>query len=142
MNVLLDTNILVRSFVPSDRDRPCLVPQHVYEFWVVSTRPAANNGRGLSAAEAAAEVAFLESNLTLLPDPATLYAEWKRLVTTHGVVGKPAHDARLVAAMLAQGVTHLLTFNGAHFTRFPGVVVDPRTLATPPVGDPTPPKAP
>jgi Tfp pilus assembly protein PilE len=29
---------------------------------------------------------------------------------THGVSGKKAHDARLVAAMIVSAVTHILTF--------------------------------
>lgn len=42
-------------------------------------------------------------------------------MTTHAVSGKNAHDARLVAAMLAHGLTHLLTFNDADFQRFTGI---------------------
>lgn len=54
-------------------------------------------------------------------------------MTTHAVGGKNAHDARLVAAMLAHGLTHLLTFNAADFRRFTAVTVaDPSgVLATP-----------
>ena len=33
------------------------------------------------------------------------------------VPGKQMHDARLVAACHAHGVTHLLTFNVPHFAR-------------------------
>ena len=47
-----------------------------------------------------------------------------------GVIGKQVHDARLVAVCHIYGVTHLLTFNIAHFVRTAGfgpgiVVVDP-----------------
>jgi hypothetical protein len=54
------------------------------------------------------------------------------LVVASGVLGKSAHDARLIAAMLAHGVTRLLTFNVADFNRFPGItVLDPNTVASP-----------
>ena len=60
-----------------------------------------------------------------------IFPAWKSIVSTLGVVGKQVHDARLVAVCHARGVTHLLTFNGAHFARLAGVgpglmvVVDP-----------------
>jgi hypothetical protein len=39
------------------------------------------------------------------------------------ILGKNAHDARLVAAMLVHGIPQILTFNNQHFQRFPGIVV-------------------
>jgi predicted nucleic acid-binding protein len=42
---------------------------------------------------------------------------------THGVSGKKAHDARLVAAMTVNGITHILTFNADDFTRYTGITV-------------------
>jgi predicted nucleic acid-binding protein len=41
------------------------------------------------------------------------------------VRGKNAHDARLVAAMLVHGLTHVLTFNGKDFARFGEIAVIP-----------------
>lgn len=53
------------------------------------------------------------------------------MVAAYACQGKVAHDARYVAAMRAHGLTHLLTFNGADFARFPGItVLDPHTVAT------------
>lgn len=100
-----------------------IVPQNLYEFWVVATRPVANNGLGRSAAETAADIAYLRRLFTLLDDVPAIYPAWERLVTAHAVLGKTAHDARLVAAMLTHGVTHMLTFNGADFRRFAAVTV-------------------
>jgi hypothetical protein len=40
-----------------------------------------------------------------------------------------AHDARLVAAMIVHGVTHLLTFNGADFARYSGIRITDPTIA-------------
>jgi predicted nucleic acid-binding protein len=109
------------------------VAQNVYEFWVVATRPVAANGLGLSTAAALAEVTRLTALFPLFPDTPAVYPEWLRLVSTHQVSGKNAHDARLVAAMAVHGISHLLTFNIADFARFPGItVLDPASLAAPP----------
>jgi hypothetical protein len=52
---------------------------------------------------------------------------WKALVGALGVIGKRVHDARLVVVCHIHGVTHLLTFNTAHFTQMatfgPGILV-------------------
>lgn len=57
------------------------------------------------------------------PDSDDVYPEWRRLVVTHAVSGKKAHDARLVAAMTVNGITHILTFNVDDFTRYAGINV-------------------
>lgn len=47
------------------------------------------------------------------------------------VSGVQVHDARLVAAMQAHNITHILTFNTSDFTRYAslGIVpVDPATI--------------
>lgn len=147
MNTALDTNILLRQATPSDPLRPAvvltlttlqaaghvfrLVPQNLYEFWVAATRPIAQNGLGLSAAECDQTLAAFEAAFPLLPDQPALTAEWRTLVTTHGCLGKPAHDARIVAAMNTHGVTHLVTFNTADFQRYRHLTLhDPRVIAT------------
>jgi hypothetical protein len=110
----------------------------LYEFWVVATRPLAVNGLGFSDGQTLAEVNRLTALFPLLSDTPGIYPEWLRLVATHHVLGRNAHDARLVAAMAVHGLTHLLTFNAAHFTRFPGItVLDPAAVAAPP-GPPVP----
>lgn len=149
MNVLLDTNILARMAQPgqppyrvahdaagvltSRGDVPCVVPQVLYEFWVVATRPAAQNGLGMTAAQADTELGRVERLFPLLRDDARIYPEWRRLVMAHQVTGKPAHDARLVAAMTVHGLTHILTFNTADFARYPGIkALDPAVVVSPP----------
>jgi predicted nucleic acid-binding protein len=146
MNVLVDTNILGRMAEPGHPhhssaldasaaltkrgDTLCVVPQVLYEFWVSATRPTAANGLGLSVVEATAELARLKGLFAFLPDSAAIYPEWERLVILHQVIGKNAHDVRIVAAMVIHGLTHLLTFNTADFARFPGVTtLDPAYLA-------------
>ncbi len=75
------------------------------------TRSLERNGLGRTAAEAEAEVNRLKSFFPLLLDPSVVYQEWEQLVVMYGVIGVNVHDARLVAAMLVHGLTHILTFN-------------------------------
>jgi predicted nucleic acid-binding protein len=143
---LLDTNNLVRIVKRDDAERPlimaaihrlaeegaelCYVPQNIVELWNVLTRPVAANGCGLNVREAKREIAILEREFTFLPDNEKVHTEWRRLVETHSVLGKQVHDARLVAAMIVHGISHLLTLNQADFTRYPEITaVHPRALA-------------
>lgn len=137
MRILVDTNILVAIAEPEhvhhyasmesvEALRRCghdlvLVPQVLYEFWTVATRPRDVNGLEMSVDEAALEVSELKGVFTLLRDERAVYTEWERIVVNYGVSGKKAHDARLVAAMVRHGVTHLLTFNFRDFTRYPQI---------------------
>jgi predicted nucleic acid-binding protein len=149
MSVLLDSNILARLAQHTHPMHPTaqdavnalrrrgevlhIVPQNLYELWVVATRPIAVNGLGLTAVEADAELARAEALFHLLPDTPAILPEWRRLVLAYGFLGKIAHDARLIAAMRVHGVTHLLTFNVADFARFPGItILDPNAVAAPP----------
>jgi predicted nucleic acid-binding protein len=131
---LLDSNILLRLSQPSHphhasarsavtllRGQASLltVPQNMIEFYAVATRPSTSNGGlGLSPAAAHSLLSTFETLYPPLPDNAAIFTHWKRLILSYGVSGKPTHDARLVAAMKAHGLTHLLTFNLADFRRF------------------------
>lgn len=137
MSILVDTNILLRLIdltapahhttrlamqrLRSDSEDLLIVPQNLFEFWVVATRPVAVNGLGKSAADAAADLRLCKTLFTLLDDTPAVYPTWERLVATAGVVGKKAHDARLVAAMMVHGVDRLLTFNVPDFRPYAGV---------------------
>jgi predicted nucleic acid-binding protein len=145
MSVLVDTNVLLRRTQPSHAHYPaavesvarllstgepvCLTPQNIAEFWNVATRPIASNGLGFSVDLVLAEVAKIENALTLLPDTEAMYAEWKRLVTTHQVLGSKVHDVRLVAAMNVHAVQRILTFNAGDFVRYGVEVMDPAAVA-------------
>jgi predicted nucleic acid-binding protein len=108
-----------------------IVPQNLFELWVVATRPASQNGLGLSTTEAAAELMRLKSMFPLLPDPPAIYPVWESLVFQYRVAGKPAHDARLVAAMLVHGLTTILTFDRTGFSRYAGIeVLHPADVST------------
>ena len=146
--ILLDTNILLRHARAADPDFStaetaiialhaggevlCVVPQNIYEFWATATRPVASNGLGLSVPECQVEVARIKRLFRLIPDLPTLFDEWEALVGVHACHGRVSYDARLVAAMRTHGITRLLTFNTADFTRFPGLtILDPASFAAP-----------
>ena len=110
-----------------------LTPQILIEFRNVATRPVAVNGLGLSVMAAEAKAVGFEAYFPLLGETLDIYPAWKSLVSALGVIGKQVHDARLVAVCHVHAVTHLLTFNVAHFVRMAGfgpgiVVVDPATV--------------
>ena len=66
----------------------------------------------------------------LLPDTDAVFESWERLVDKYQVIGKKVYDARLVAAMLAHAVTHLLTFNDVDFKRYSEItVINPQTFS-------------
>ena len=154
MPILLDSNILVYNADPSspfhrgsqDATRWLLargellyiVPQNLYEFWVVVTRPLGARGLGMTIAQAQPELARLKSLFRFLPDTPAVYLEWERLIVLHAVSGKNAHDARIVAAMGVHSIKQLLTFNGTDFKRFAGITVIDPTSVTPLPPSPSP----
>jgi predicted nucleic acid-binding protein len=148
MVYLVDTNVLLRF---ADRTHPLhptiratvrklradghelrATAQNFVEYWNVATRPAAKNGFGLSPLDADQHLQLIERLFALLPDSPATYPEWRRLAVVYSVSGVQVHDARLVAAMIATGVKHILTLNSTDFLRYApeGIVtVDPQTVA-------------
>jgi predicted nucleic acid-binding protein len=145
VRILVDTNVLIRHIQPDHpQQKPAqtalsllrlgghqleVVPQVLYELWVACTRPVANNGMGFSLEEIRAAVADVKSMFRMLRDERAIYDRWEQLVIEHDVKGKSAHDARLVAAMMRHGLSHLLTFNAADFARYPITVLTPQAVA-------------
>ncbi len=137
MKILVDSNILLRVANASDsqhrlakdavakllrrQDNLCMVPQAIYEFWVVATRPVSVNGLGFGVAHVQGEIVKLKQLFVLLKETDAFYPEWEALVSSHWVVGKNAHDTRYVAAMIVHGIAHLLTFNKRDFQRFTNI---------------------
>ncbi|NJL48410.1 MAG: type II toxin-antitoxin system VapC family toxin [Leptolyngbyaceae cyanobacterium SM2_5_2] len=134
MLCLVDTNILLRL---SDKQHPlyvivnnavkqlqrenytlCITAQNCAEFWNVATRPAKQNGFGLSISEAELALSTIEKVFGILPDLPQSYTEWRRLVVQFKVIGVQVHDARIVAAMRCHSVTHILTMNSEDFSRY------------------------
>ena len=149
MAYLLDTNILVRLANASDTlhavaDQAVvelhrrgevlhITAQNLIEFRNVATRPTAQNGLGLTGAQAETIALKFEAVFALLTETSDIYPAWKALVAALVVIGKQVHDARLVAVCHVHGATHLLTFNVADFAPMasfaPGIiVVDPASV--------------
>jgi predicted nucleic acid-binding protein len=144
----VDTNILLRF---TDRSHPLYhslraiiqqlrqnnhrletAPQNCIEFWNVVTRPIEKNGFGLPPARAAQLLQLVEQLFPVLPDSTRVYPEWRRIVVTFNVSGVQVHDARLVALMNVNAISHILTFNVGDFARYSpeGIVaVAPATIA-------------
>ncbi len=139
MRILIDTNILTRSAQPAHTqhvmalqavkairaqgNEPCLVPQVIYEYWVVCTRPVEVNGLGMNPSQVEQNVVRIKRLFTLFRDERAIFAEWEKLVAQYQARGKTAHDARLVAAMFRHSIKHLLTFNTSDFSRYSGITV-------------------
>lgn len=148
MRILLDTNILVRFSNLDDIQSPLvrsavatllirgddlfLVPQSLYEFWSVTSRPRTGtaNGIGWTTPEVRAELDRLQEQFSLLPDTPDVFDRWLELVTQHQVSGRPSHDARIAAAMQVHGLDTLLTLNAPDFKRYGLKLLTPADLAT------------
>ena len=135
MAILVDSNILLRSVqthhphyamveqafsvLRAANETLNVVAQNFIEFWAVATRPPGReNGLGMTCEAVIKEMAVIKGLFPLLPEPAGVFDEWERLVTTHQVSGKNVHDARLVATMNLHGLKRILTFNVADFARY------------------------
>lgn len=143
--MLIDTNVLLRHAESADPlNETCrhacrvllgrnvelvLVPQVLYEFHVVATRPREQNGWGMLAREAVRQIDEARAMFPVLADSSAILDVWRALVLKYGIRGKRAHDARLVAAMEVHGASGLLTLNAADFGEFAAIaVLDPRTV--------------
>lgn len=134
MEILIDTNLLLRSVHAGHAQQAAaamainrcrtlghqlvIVPQVLYEFWVVATRPIERNGLGWTPGDTQLEMDRFLGVYKLLRDERAIYDRWFDLVTQYDVKGKTAHDARLVAAMEKHSITHILTFNARDFERY------------------------
>ncbi len=145
MSFLVDTNIILRMAQPGHPmcadalnalnvlqhtgEKFYLTSQNLIEFWRTCTRPISSNGLGMTVTQADEELLRLENLFSILPDTAEIYTEWRRLVVAYSVMGVNVHDARLVAVMLVNGLTHILTFNTRDFTRYSEITaIDPTAI--------------
>lgn len=146
MAYLVDTNVSARRVLLSDPlygvvksaidalilngETVCVTAQNLVEFQALATRPLDANGLGLSPKEANERAADIEALFAYLPEVPQIYSQWRSLMDTVDVRGRQVYDARLVAVMSAYGITKILTFNGSHFRRFPGIiVVEPKDIS-------------
>lgn len=136
---LVDTNILLRSADPASvghsaavhavsvllmrGEQVLITAQNLVEFWAVVTRPVEANGFGWKSQVASLQVRQLLDQFPLLEETSAVLTNWLSLVTRHGITGKRAHDARLVAVMRTHGISNLLTFNLADFQQYPDLAL-------------------
>ena len=143
--IACDTNLLVRIASEDDPDHEtalaardallrrgeplCIFPQVVYEFFVVSTRTSKANGLGFESTAAETFIVGFLEEMRLVPDSEKTFEAWRDLTGRYGVRGNPNHDLRIVAAMIASGVSRVMSFNAKHFRRFTEIeVIDPKRL--------------
>jgi predicted nucleic acid-binding protein len=132
--ILLDTNIILRSkqssslhykevtekligFVKS-KETLIVCPQIIYEFYVVATHPEKNNGFGLSAENANNEIENILETYTFLDNGVGMFQLWMKLIKQYNIIGKKAHDTRLVAFMQSNNIEKLYTLNKPDFVKF------------------------
>jgi predicted nucleic acid-binding protein len=140
MQVLIDTGVLLRVFDRGSSAQKVIFRalrklwtqghelatshQNIAEFWNVATRPtSARGGFGLSGSEAEKRLLAIEKLGVVLPFTTTCYATWRQLLLDYSVIGVSVHDARLVAIMKANNISHIVTLNGGDFQRYDGIVV-------------------
>lgn len=142
---LLDTNLLLRFCDSASAQhsiainaietllkrgsRVFLTAQNLIEFWAVTTRPKAANGFDWTPQQAGQETERLLNLFLFLEDSPAIFAHWRKLVLQYGVSGKQVHDARLVASMLAHGISQLVTFNTSDFVRYSSItLIEPDSI--------------
>lgn len=134
MKYLLDTNILLRlrqphhehyqacfkavSTLKTRNHELCIIPQNLYEYWVVATRPLENNGLGFTVSQAQKDLSQLKNLYSLYPDHPDTFEKWENLINNYQIKGKRAHDVRIIAAMLAHKISIILTLNIQDFEKF------------------------
>ncbi len=88
----------------------------------MATRPSAQNGLGISSAEASAKIEDIRNTYTFINDPDNLFAAWHQLIQQYQPVGKSAHDTRLVAFMQSEQINRIYTMNPNHFNHFSDII--------------------
>jgi predicted nucleic acid-binding protein len=126
-----DAAIVAISTISARDENLFLAPQVLMELWSVATRPIEVNGFGWTVEQARTKIIQLLREFPLLPETSPIFDEWLRLVTSRRVVGKKAHDARLVALMKVHNITHLLTFNTRDFQGYSITAVSPDDISRP-----------
>lgn len=91
-------------------------------YMAAVTRPNPAGLPPLTRSEAATAVEGFLAAYGIAEDGPIASAHLLSLVRSVPIGGKQAHDANIVATMLAHGIPRLLTFNGADFRRFEPII--------------------
>lgn len=135
---IVDANVLVYAF---DTDAPQHLPsralvdaartgsttlyvtsQVLCEFYSIVTNPR-RVSKPRCASDAIAAIAGLLSFLHVLPIPARAVEGWLDLLRRRPVTGGEVFDLQLAAAMLANGVERIYTYNTGDFASFEELTV-------------------
>jgi predicted nucleic acid-binding protein len=95
--------------------------QVLREYLAVVTR-AQGQLSALPMSVAIERVWYFARRFWLAEDGPQVRAQRLNLLANYAIAGKQVHDANLVATMLANAITRLLTFNVANFTRFGDII--------------------
>lgn len=98
--------------------------QVLREYLAVMSRPGAVVP-SIAMTALIADVQRFQLQFHVAEDGAAVTTQLLALLASVQCAGKQIHDANIVATMLAQGISHLLTHNGADFQRFGGITVIP-----------------
>jgi len=132
--VCVDTNILLSA---TDTSRPehekaravfssalrvgihlTLSGQIIREYLVVSTRPTVVNGLGLPLPDALHNIEQFKRRSVLLEESEAVTMKLLELVRLYGITCKQIHDANIVAMMVTNGISALITQNTGDFSSF------------------------
>ena len=140
-SLTIDSNVFLRSADRSSLDfeaaknvlislagasgRVLVSTQVIHECWVVLTRPREVNGFGLSTDDALEFVGEISRLYRVRHETKRCFTTWLQLVREYQVKGPRAHDARLAAWMITNGIDKIITFNVSDFAGFPILVIHP-----------------
>ena len=138
--VVVDTNVFVYSLYDDQSQHEaskrlveqsktdevcfCITQQVLAELYATVT-----NARRVTVPFEAAEAAQLLEDIldrpgvTLLHQPLDTTTRWLELIKQHGLRGRNVFDAQLVAAMQANDIHSIYTYNEKDFQRFDGIEV-------------------
>ncbi len=91
--------------------------QVLREYLAVATRPLPG-GIGLSLPDALDDFRSFRSQFKVLYEDAQVLKNLATLLQTHPASSRQIYDTNIVATLLANGLSHILTHNVADFVRF------------------------
>ena len=92
--------------------------QIMREYLAVATRPAEQNGLGMTLADTLANVRAFRARTSLLAEDGKVADRLLALLDDVACGGRQIHDANVVATMLVHGIDTIVTINLVDFTRF------------------------